>query len=185
VAVLRNRRTKRAQALVELGLMALPLFLIVLGATDLSRMFYYTTAVTNAAREGARHGAYYDPTTSPGGNTYDTDAAIYAAVTAEAQQGTSFASLSLSEPCHPNTTCTGGLTNCPSYPYASTLYPPVAAPDTGYVFVCFNNTTTATTATVGQPIRVTILYSFVPVAPLLGTVYHTAASTEILAEGNN
>lgn len=170
---------KRGQALVELGLMALPLFLIVLGATDLSRMFYYTTAVTNAAREGARHGAYYDALAIPGANTYDNDAAIYSAVSSEG----SF--LSLSEPCHPNTTCTGGLTNCPSYPYASSLYPPVASPDTGYVFVCFNNTATATTATVGQPIRVTVLYSFVPVAPLLGTVYHTAASTEILVEGNN
>lgn len=159
--------------------MAPPLFFVILGATDLSRMFYYSTAVSNAAREGARHGAYYDPTTSPGGNTFDNDAAIYGAVTAEGTY------LSLSEPCHPNTSCSGGLTNCPSYPYASSLYPPVASPDTGYVFVCFNNSTTATTAAVGQPIRVTILYSFVPVAPLISSVYHVAASTEILAEGNN
>jgi Flp pilus assembly protein TadG len=177
VAVLRSVRTKRGQALVEMALMSLPLFLIVLGASDLSRLFYYSTAVTNAAREGARHGAYFDPTLP--GNTFDTDAAVYSAVSAEGTY------LSLSEPCHPNTSCSGGLTNCPTYPYASSLYPPVASPDTGYVFICFNDSTTATTAAVGQPIRVTILYSFVPVAPLLGTVYHAAASTEVLAEGNN
>ena len=179
MAVLRSLRWKRGQALVELGLMAPPLFLIVLGATDLSRMFYYTTAVTNAAREGARHGAYYDPTTYPGGNTFDSDSAIYSAVTSEGSY------LNLSEPCHPNSACAGGLTNCPSYPYASSNYPPVASPDTGYVFICFNDSTAATTAAVGQPIRVTILYSFVPVAPFIGSVYHAAASTEILVEGNN
>jgi Flp pilus assembly protein TadG len=159
--------------------MAPPLFLIVLGASDLSRMFYFSTAVTNAAREGARHGAYYDPSVVPGANTFDNDSSISSAVTAEGTY------LSLTEPCHPNTSCSGGLTNCPSFPFASSLYPPVASPDTGYIFICFNNSTTATTAAVGQPIRVTILYSFVPVAPLIGSVYHVAASTEILAEGNS
>ena len=177
MAVLCRSRNKRGQALVELALMSLPLFLIILGASDLSRLFYYSTGITNAAREGARHGAYFDPTAP--GNTFDTDAGVYAAVSAEG------AYLSLTEPCHPNTVCSGSLTNCPTYPYASDLYPPVASPDTGYVFICFNNTTTTTTAAVGQPIRVTILYSFVPVAPLLGTVYHAAASTEVLAEGNS
>ena len=170
--------TKRGQALVEMALMAPVLFLMVLGATDLSQLFYYSTSVTNAAREGARQGAYYDPMTFPGGNTYATDAAVYSAVNAEASY------LNLSEPCHPNTICAGSLTNCPSYPYANALYPPTSAPNTGYVFVCFNNSTTATTATVGQPIRITILYSFQPVTPLIGTMVHAAASTEILTQGN-
>jgi hypothetical protein len=53
------------------------------------------------------------------------------------------------------------------------------------VFICFNNSTTATTATVGQPIRVTILYSFQPVTPLVGTMVNAAASTEVLTQGNN
>jgi Flp pilus assembly protein TadG len=161
-----------------MALMAPVLFLMVLGATDLSQLFYYSTSITNAAREGARHGAYYDPLAFPGGNTYATDSAIYSAVNAEASY------LNLSEPCHPNTSCSGSLTNCPSYPYASTLYPPSSAPNTGYVFVCFNDTTTATTATVGQPIRVTILYSFQPVTPLVANMVHAAASTEMLTQGN-
>jgi Flp pilus assembly protein TadG len=161
-----------------MALMAPVLFLMVLGATDLSQLFYYSTSITNAAREGARHGAYYDPLTLPGGNTFATDSAIFTAVNSEASY------LNLTEPCHPNTVCTGGLTNCPSYPFASSLYPPSTAANTGYVFVCFNNSTTATTATVGQPIRVTILYSFQPVTPLIGTLVYTAASTEILTQGN-
>ena len=117
--------TKRGQALVEMALMAPVLFLMVLGAADLSQLFYYSTSVTNAAREGARQGAYYDPMTFPGGNTYATDAAVYSAVNAEASY------LNLSEPCHPNTICSGSLTNCPSYPYANALYPPTSAPNTG------------------------------------------------------
>lgn len=161
-----------------MALMAPVLFLLVLGATDLSQLFYYSTSTTNAAREGARHGAYYDPLGSPPGNTFATDSAIFSAVNAEASY------LNLSEPCHPNTTCSGSLTNCPSYPYAASLYPPSSAGNTGYVFICFNNSTTATTAAVGQPIRVTILYSFQPVTPLIGTLVYSAASTEILTQGN-
>lgn len=162
-----------------MALMAPVLFLLVLGATDLSQLFYYSTSITNAAREGARHGAYYDPMGWPPGNTFATDAAIFSAVNAEASY------VNLSEPCHPNTICAGGLTNCPSYPYAGSLYPPTSGANSGYVFICFNNSTTATTATVGQPIRVTILYSFQPVTPLVGTMVHAAGSTEILTQGNN
>src|SRR6266480_651494 len=171
--------TKRGQALVEMAMMAPLLFLMVLGAADLSRLFYYSTAITNAAREGARHGAYFDPTAATPGNAFATDAAIYSTVNAEATY------LALSEPCHPNTSCTGGLTNCPSYPYANSLYPPATGGNGGYVFICFNNSATATTATVGQPIRVTILYSFQPVAPILSSMVHAAASTEILTQGNS
>lgn len=170
---------KRGQALVEMAIMAPVLFLIVLIAADLSRMFYYSTAITNAAREGARHGAYYDPMANPGANTYDNDSAIFTAVNTEGSW------LNLTEPCHPNSACTGGLTNCPSYPYSATLYPAPTSGNSGYVFVCFNNSTTATTAAVGQPIRVTILYSFKPVTSWVASTVHTAASTEILAEGNN
>ena len=179
MAVLRLLPTKRGQALVEMALMAPVLFLMVLGASDLSRLFYYSTAITNAAREGARHGAYFDPIASTPGNTYATDAAIFSTVNTEASY------LSLTEPCHPNTSCAGGLTNCPSYPYTNAQYPPTSGANSGYVYICFNDTTTATTATVGQPIRVTILYSFQPVTPLVGAMVHSAASTEILTQGNS
>lgn len=109
VPVLRRFGTRRGQALVEMAIMAPALFLIVLGASDLARLFYYSTAITNAAREGARHGAYYDPLNG-GSNTYDNDSAIFSAVNAEGSY------LNLTEPCHPNSACSGGLTNCPSYP---------------------------------------------------------------------
>ncbi|TMD88226.1 MAG: pilus assembly protein [Chloroflexi bacterium] len=65
MAVLRLLPTKRGQALVEMALMAPVLFLMVLGASDLSRLFYYSTGITNAAREGARHGAYQGTPSRP------------------------------------------------------------------------------------------------------------------------
>lgn len=50
-------RTDSGQSLVEVAL-ALPfLLLIVLGIGDLARFSYYSTAVTNAAREGALFGS--------------------------------------------------------------------------------------------------------------------------------
>src|SRR5438046_9486573 len=134
---------KRGQALVEMSPMAPVPFLMVLGATDLSQLFYYSTSVTNAAREGARHGAYYDPMTFPGGNTYATDAAVYSAVNNEASY------LNLSEPCHPNTICSRSLPNCPRYPFASPLYP--AAANTRYLSAAVRHATPATPATAGEP----------------------------------
>jgi Flp pilus assembly protein TadG len=153
------------------------LFVLILGASDLSRVFYYSTAIANAAREGARHGAYYDPLATTPGNTYDNDTDIFNAVNAEASY------LNLTEPCHPNTSCAGGLTNCPSYPYASSLYPPASDPNAGYVFICFKNSATATTAAQGAPVRVTILYNFRPMTPFLGASFYAAASTELTVEG--
>lgn len=50
--------SERGQSLIELAL-ALPfLVLIFLGVADLGRVFYYTSAITNAAREGASYAAH-------------------------------------------------------------------------------------------------------------------------------
>src|ERR1700737_5224136 len=72
--------SKKGQALVETALLLPVLMLLVMGSADLGRVFYYSIAVTNAAREAARQGTYYDPVSS--GNVYDS----YAQVLAAAQQ---------------------------------------------------------------------------------------------------
>src|SRR5438876_11282210 len=51
--------------------------LMVMGSADLGRVFYYSIAVTNAGREAARQGTYYDPVNN--GNTFDTYDAVLAA----------------------------------------------------------------------------------------------------------
>src|ERR1700737_4626943 len=53
--------SKKGQAIVETALLLPILMLLVMGSADLGRVFYYSIAVTSAAREAARQGTYYDP----------------------------------------------------------------------------------------------------------------------------
>src|SRR6266487_4084474 len=58
------KRADRGQSMVELALV-LPFCLwVLLGIIDFGRVYYFYTAATNAAREGARYwAAHYDPST--------------------------------------------------------------------------------------------------------------------------
>ena len=146
---------KRGQAVVETALLLPILMLLVMGSADLGRVFYYSIAVTNAGREAARQGTYYDPVSNS--NLYDSYAEVLAAAQSEVPS-----ELTLSLPASTPSHC---LTGAPSSwaPY----YP--AQPNTGYVFICFDgNDSQATPAT--QTIQVTILYNFAPVTPLADVV---------------
>lgn len=57
---LKGRGMQRGQALSELALLSVLLIIILLGAVDLARVFQFTSAMQEAAREGARHAAWYD-----------------------------------------------------------------------------------------------------------------------------
>ena len=57
----RGRGGQRGQALTELALSSLFLILILFGAVDFARVYNADTALQEAARVGARHGALYDP----------------------------------------------------------------------------------------------------------------------------
>ena len=170
-----HRRGKLGQAIVETALLFPILCLLVMGSTDLGRVFYYSIAVTNAAREGARQGSSYDPVN---GNASATHAAVIATVQAEA------ADLNLVEPSP-----AFSPVNCQSGPpYADSYYP--TAPNTGYVFACFSvagaENDSATTGSAGQTVRVTILYNFSPVTPLIENIsgnIHVQATTTMVIQG--
>jgi Flp pilus assembly protein TadG len=53
-------RTQRGQSLVEFAISSIVLLLLMMGLLDLSRAFYYAVNLQGAAREGARHGAWFD-----------------------------------------------------------------------------------------------------------------------------
>jgi Flp pilus assembly protein TadG len=53
-------RTQRGQSLVEFAISSIVLLLLMMGLLDLSRAFYYAVSLQGAAREGARHGAWFD-----------------------------------------------------------------------------------------------------------------------------
>jgi len=145
---------RRGQAIVETALLLPILMLLVMGSADLGRVFYYSIAVTNAAREAARQGTYYDPLTNS--NVYDTYGQVL--ITAQSEVPDVALSVPASTPSH----C---LTGAPASwaPY----YP--TQPNTGYVFICFDGNDSQTVPAT-QTVRVTILYSFSPVTPLADVV---------------
>jgi Flp pilus assembly protein TadG len=146
---------KRGQAIVETALLLPILMLLVMGSADLGRVFYYSIAVTNAAREAARQGTYYDPLTNS--NVYDSYVQVLATAQSEVPSDVTL-SLPASTPSH----CLAGAPAswAPYYP---------AQPNTGYVFICFDaNDSQALPA--AQTVQVTILYNFSPVTPLADVV---------------
>jgi Flp pilus assembly protein TadG len=158
--------SKRGQAIVETALLLPILMMLVMGSADLGRVFYYSISVTNAAREAARQGIYYDPLSNS--NSFDT----YAQVLAAAQQDVP-GEVTLSAPVSSPSHC---LVGAPSS--WSAYYP--SQPDTGYVYICFDGNDSQS-APAQQTIQVAILFNFAPVTPLASVVgsgtVHVLAST--------
>src|SRR5467141_4260762 len=70
----RGRRTQRGQSLVEFAISSIVLLLLMMGLLDLSRAFYYSVSLQGAAREGARHGAWFN--TAARANLYLDDSDV-------------------------------------------------------------------------------------------------------------
>src|SRR5713226_1553556 len=79
----RPANRQRGQSLVEFAISSIVLLLLMMGLLDLSRAFYYAVNLQGAAREGARHGAWFD--TKSRLNIYLDDSDIMSAVTSGLQ----------------------------------------------------------------------------------------------------
>ena len=55
-----DKKGQRGQSLVEFALSSVVLLLLVGGLVDIGRAIYITEGLSSAAREGARHGAWFD-----------------------------------------------------------------------------------------------------------------------------
>jgi len=144
---------QRGQSGVEFGLIVPVLFLLVLGVGGLAPAFNTDVALQNAAREGVRHGIWWDASTStnPYANSTDLRKAVQ-----DAMQCSSCVQLQ---------TSTGQT--CPvSYPIPATAYPT----STGqiWMYACFNNDPAAATAAPGQPITVLLTETVQTFVPLPG-----------------
>jgi hypothetical protein len=135
--------------------------MIILAAGDLARLFYYNVAITNMAREGARHGAYFDPTT--GTPQFANNTSVLNVVKAEDAY---IGAPQITQPYAPGTVgaCPGSAGHHQP-PYSASLWPSTA--NTANVYVCFNDLDATTTGNPGQPLRVTVLYKFQPMAPFI------------------
>ena len=179
-------RRQRGQSLVEFALSSVVLLLLVGGLADIGRAEFINEALSNAAREGARHGAWFDsPTLS---HPYLDDAQIKVAVDADLTA----ISLPASVLKNPGTTCPaptdGNLFHNP--PFASASFPPVA--NQTWLYICYNNTpgldfSSPATGQSQLDLNVIVLYTYGPFTPLISSqfgLFRLAANVHVTVQGS-
>jgi Flp pilus assembly protein TadG len=178
-------RRQNGQSMIEFALSSVVLLLLVGGLVDIGRAIFVNETLSNAAREGARHAAWFDPAKLT--HTYLYDAAIKAVV----DQDLAGISLPPSILKNPGTTCpaTADANTQHNAPYASAAYP--AVQNQPWLYICYNNTggTDFTSPPAGysqKDVNVIVLYSYGPLTPLLvgqfGT-FHIAANQHMTVQG--
>jgi Flp pilus assembly protein TadG len=171
---------------VEFAVSSVVLLLLVGGLVDIGRSIYTSEALSNAAREGARHGAWFDAPRQS--HPYLDDAQIQASVDTE------LASISLPGSVLKNpagTTCPtpsdGNVLHNP--PYVSSAYPSTA--NQPWLYICYNNTPgldfTSPATNQGQlDLNVIVLFTYGPLTPLVKSqfgVFQVAANQHMTVQG--
>lgn len=171
--------------MVEFALSSVVLLLLVGGLVDIGRALYVSEALSSAAREGARHGVWFD--TPNRAHPYLYDAQIKAAVDAELAA----VSLPASVLRNPGVTCpapTDGNT-LHNPPYANSAYPPTA--NQTWLYICYANTagldyTAPATNLSQQDLDVIVLYSYGALTPLVTAqfgIFRLAANVHMTVQG--
>ena len=167
-----RRKRQRAQSLVEFAISSTVLVLLAMGLIDLSRAFYYAVNLQGAAREGARHGAWFN--TAGRYNPYLDNSDIMTAVT-QSLNGAGFTAgqINYVNPggCLPPAD-SNGVNN---KPYAQSYFP--TTPQTVNVYICYTAPNGARYSTLGAPpgdnswklgdVNVSILMDFQLITPFI------------------
>jgi len=133
----RGRARQKGQSLVEFAISSLVLILLLMGLLDLSRAFYYSVNLQGAAREGARHGAWFDTATRT--NKYLDDADVMLAVK-QAMAGAGFDGTAGHLPIPTQVTSAGCLVGADGNALNNKPYSSAAVPgSTGQVnvYICY------------------------------------------------
>jgi Flp pilus assembly protein TadG len=180
----RGRRRQGGQSLVEFAISSIVLLLLMMGLLDLSRAFYFAVNLDGAAREGARHGAWFN--TAARANLYLDDADIMTAV------NSALGGSGLSAGCPPaGRICPVPQASClvptdgnayNNKPYAQSAYPTTV--QTVNVYICYTRpailggaqTGTNTTAPNDNTwrlgdINVSILMNFQLITPFIQGIF--------------
>lgn len=162
------------------------LLLLVGGLVDIGRSVFVQETLANAAREGARHGAWYDAPTQT--HPYLHDAEIKAAVDGELAT----VGLPASVLKNPGNTCPAPSDGNPYHnpPYSSSAYP--AAPNQTWLYICYSNTPgldyrSPATNMGGLDVNVIVLYTYGPLTPLMKSqfgVFQVAANQHMTVQGS-
>ena len=171
---------------MEFAVSSVVLLLLIGGLVDIGRSIYVSEALANAAREGARHGAWYDAPSLSHPYLYDSE--IKATVDSElATVGLPASVLKNPGTTCPNPTDGNGFHNPP---YASSAYPATA--NQVWLYICYNNTagTDFTSAATNQgqlDLNVIVLYTYGPITPLVKSqfgIFQVAANQHITVQGS-
>lgn len=171
-----RRKRQRAQSLVEFAISSTVLVLLAMGLIDLSRAFYYAVNLQGAAREGARHGAWF--ATANRNNPYLDNTDVLTAVK-QALYGAGFtdSQINFVNPggCLPAAD-SNGVNN---KPYASTYYP--TTPQSVNVYICYTTPNGVRYSTLTSPptddswklgdINVSLLMDFQLITPFIQGIF--------------
>jgi Flp pilus assembly protein TadG len=167
--------------MVEFALSAVVLLVLLGGLIDIGRALYMTETISSAAREGARHGVWFDAPNR--GHPYLDDAQIKAAVDAELAT----ISIPASTLKNPGTTCptTSDLNSSHNPPFINSAYPATA--NQAWLYICYDNTpgldfTTPAANQTQNDLNVILLYTYGPLTPLFGS-FHVAANMHMTVQG--
>jgi Flp pilus assembly protein TadG len=178
--------SQRGQSLVEFALSSVVLLLLVGGLVDIGRAIFISEALSNATREGARHGVWFDAPRQS--HPYLDDSQIKAAVDAELAT----ISIPASVLKNPGSTCPspsdGNAYHNP--PYVNSAYPAVA--NQPWLYICYNNTPgldfTSPATNQGQlDLNVIVLYAYSPLTPLITAqfgIFHLATNQHMTVQGS-
>ena len=178
--------SQRGQSLVEFAVSSVVLLLLVGGLVDIGRSIYVSEALSNAVREGARHGVWFDAGTQS--HPYLYDAEIKATVDSElASIGLPASTLKNPGATCPNPTDGNAYHNPP---FGSSAYPATA--DQPWLYICYNNSPgldyTSPATNLGQlDINVIVLYTYGPLTPLVQSqfgVFRVAVNQHMTVQGN-
>ena len=127
-----HAKKQRGQSLVEFAISSTVLLLLAMGLLDLSRAFYYSVNLQGAAREGARHGAWFN--TNNRANPYLYDAEIMTAVK-QSLYGAGFKDTQITQITTGGCLTPGDSNTVNNRPYASSAFPSTS--QTVNVYICY------------------------------------------------
>jgi Flp pilus assembly protein TadG len=127
-------RSQRAQSLVEFAISSTVILLLAMGLLDLSRAFYFSVDLQGAAREGARHGAWFN--TNARTNPYLDDADIMTAVK-QGLYGAGFKDTQITQITSVGCLAPADGNGVNNKPYAQSAYPTTS--QTVNVYICYTD----------------------------------------------
>jgi Flp pilus assembly protein TadG len=169
-------KKQRGQSLVEFAISSTVLLLLAMGLLDLSRAFYYAVNLQGAAREGARHAAWFN--TSARNNPFLDDADVMTAVK-QSLYGAGFKDTQITQITGAGCLAPGDSNTVNNKPYAGSAFP--ITPGNVNIYICYTDpagTKSATRASAPTDnswrlgdVNVSILMNFQLITPFIQGIF--------------